>query len=542
MAKYSIGLDFGTLSVRGLLVDIATGQIAARTEYSYPHKIMKTLDDGTTLPSDAAYAHPSDYIDGMKTVITALVKEKGEGEIISLGLDATSCSVIALSQNGAPMCLSPEWKDHPNAYIKLWKHHTTRTYAERLQTVAAQRGERFLSDCGNTVNAESFFPKVLETFEQDRDLYNATALFMDVGEWLTLVLTGKLIQSEALACFKRFYHPFRGYPAKEYFEAVAPEFGSVLSKLRGKMLSVGAQAGEIHPRTAEALGLPEGIIVSVPQIDAHTAMAAVGGKAGDMVNVMGTSGVCLLCSHSDSGMDGIYSSSAHCFLPDAYGHEGGQSSLGDSFAWFVNHCVPPEYHDAALEKDISLYDHLSALAANKKAGESGLLALNWLSGVRTPLMDFSLTGSLIGISSHTKPEDIYRALLEAALFSTRQIRDIFKNHGHTISRYFLSGGIPRKNKLFCQLSADILGVDIQACNFEDCCALGSAILAAIAEGSEKQETLLENMRCREIEVYYPDFAARDTYDKLYYEYQRLGSIMGGYDSVLRRVSEVKETI
>ncbi|MBR5782973.1 MAG: ribulokinase [Clostridia bacterium] len=541
MAKYSIGLDFGTLSARGVMVDVTSGEIVATAQYAYPHQIMSHLPDGTPLPPASAYAHPEDYIEGMQKIIRQMTQEMPpEGEVVSLGIDSATSSVIPLSANGAPLCFLPEFKDHAHAYIKLWKHHTPTLQAARLQQAALRRGERFLSDCGNMVSVESFFPKVLETFEEDREVYDAAALFLEVGEWLTLVLTGKVVAGETFACFKRFYHPFRGYPEKDYFNSVAPDFGTVLSKLRGKMLPVGAKAGELHERTASALGLPAGIAVSSPQLDAHTAMAAVGGKPGDMVCVMGTNGISLMCSHSDSGLEGISSTSSHCFLPDTYGHEGGQSSVGDTFAWFVNNFVPPEYHDNALEQEMSLHQYLSSLASEKKPGESGLMALNWLAGVRTPYMDYSLNGTLVGMTLQTKPEDIYRALIEATLYSARQIRDIFKNHGHTVSRCFLAGGIPRKNELFCQLAADILGVDVHACTFEDTCALGSAILAAFAWGEEKREILINNMRCKDIKDYYPDFAARDTYDKLYAEYMRLGNIMKEHNSVMRTVTRIKE--
>ena len=540
MAQYSIGLDFGTLSVRGVLVDIDTGEIAAKATFAYPHGVMKQLPDGKELPEESAYAHPADYMEGLQRVVAELIS--GNPTVVSIGIDATSCSVIPLTAGGSPLCFKSEFADREHAYIKLWKHHAATGQAARLFTVAKERGERFLSDSGNTINAESFFPKALETFEEDREVFAATAMFMDVGEWLTLILTGKPTASQPVACFKRMYHPFRGYPAKEYFETVATGFGAILDKLKGKMIPVGGQAGTLHPRTAALLGLPEGIAVAPAQIDAHTAVAAVGGRSGDMVCVMGTSGVSMMCSHSDSGMDGVYTSSAHIFLPEAYGQEGGQSAVGDSFAWFADNCVPPEYHDKALEKEIGLQAYLSELAAELQAGESGLLALNWPGGVRTPLADYSLTADVLGITLHTKPEEIYRALLEGSIFDARRIRDIYANHGHTITRVFLGGGIPRKNELFCQLFADILGCEIQVCSIEDACALGSAVLAAMATGERKSGDVLDAMRHRQLKSYYPDFKSRETYDELYAQYLRLSDMMSEYDSPMRKVKKIKEEI
>lgn len=540
MAKYSIGLDFGTLSVRGVLVDIDTGEIAKTSVFSYPHGVMKQLPDGKELPKESAYAHPADYMEGMQKVVAGLTKDNPE--VVAIGIDATSCSVIPLAANGSPLCFKSEFADREHAYIKLWKHHCATEQARHLFDVAKERGERFLSDSGNTINAESFFPKALETFEEDREVFAATALFMDVGEWLTMMLTGKLTVSQPLACFKRLYHPFRGYPAREYFETVATGFSAVLDKLKGKLIPVGGQAGTLHPRSAALLGLPEGIAVAPAQIDAHTAVAAVGGRSGDMVCVMGTSGVSLMCSHSDSGMDGVYTSSAHTFLPDTYGQEGGQSAVGDSFGWFADNCVPPEYHDRAMEKEMNLQAYLSELAGELQAGESGLLALNWTGGVRTPLADYSLTANVLGLTLTTKPEEIYRALLEGSIYGARRIRDIYANHGHTITRVFLGGGIPRKNALFCQLFADILGCEVQVCSIEDSCALGSAILAAMATGERKSEDVLDAMRHRQMTSYYPDFKARETYDKLYAQYLRLSDMMSGYDSPMRKVKKIKEEI
>ncbi len=539
MANYSIGLDFGTLSVRGVLVNISSGEIEASSEYEYPHGVMDRLEGGRRMPLGTALAHPADYMEGLQQVVRSLIAQKPQGDIVAIGVDATSCSVVPLAQNGSPLCLTNRFSDHPHAYIKLWKHHCAVKQAERLYLVAKERGERFLSDCGGSVSAESFFPKVLETFEEDRDVFDSAALFLEVGEWITLILTGKLTASQSMACFKRFYHPFRGYPEAAYFETVAPQFAAVLDKLKGKMIPVGTAAGTLHRTAAEILGLPVGIAVAAPQIDAHTAPAAVGAKAGDMVCVMGTSGVSLMCSHSDSGMEGIYSSSAHCFLPDGYGHEGGQSALGDTFGWFVENALPPHYHDAAMEKERSLHEHLCRLAAKKKAGESGLLALNWWSGVRTPYADHTLSGSIVGLTLSTKPEDIYRALLEASIYDTRRIRDSFQNRGHKVYRLFLCGGVARQNEFFCRLFADIMGMDVQLCHTQDACALGSAIHAAFAWGEEKNEMILSSMRSKQIKPFYPDFDTKEVYDKLYAQYLRLSENMNDYDSVMRKIREIK---
>ncbi len=540
MAKYSIGVDFGTLSARAVLVNVEDGNVMARATYAYPHKIMNAMPDGSRLPQNSAYAHPADYMKALQSVITTVAKAVDREEIVSIGLDATSCSVIPLGQGGMPLCFNDRFKNSPHAYIKLWKHHTTAPQAERLQQIAVQQGQRFLSDLGGKVNAETFFPKVLETFEYDRAVFDNTLCFAEVGEWLTMLLTGKLCTAESVACFKRFYHPFRGYPENDYFEAVANGFGKVLQKIKGKVLPVGACVGTLNPQMAEILGLEPTVQVVAPQVDAHAAMAAVGGKPGDMVLVMGTSGVALLCSHSDTGMPGIYSSSAHCFLPDTYGHEGGSTSVGDTFDYFVNTFVPQSYHKAAKAEGVDIHTHLSKLAEQCKAGESGLLALDWCGGVRTPLMDYSLTGALVGMTNHTKPEEIYRAHLEAAAFGARRIKEIYEEHGHKVSRVFCTGGIPRKNELFCQILADVLNCEILACTSEDACALGSAIQGAFTLTEQKAEKTLTDMCSSDFRRYYADFLARDVYQELYGEYLRLCEVMGGYESIMKKVTAIKE--
>lgn len=537
MAQYSIGIDFGTLSVRAVLANTQGGHILGTFEFSYPHKIMHRLPDGTILPDGSALAHPADYIDGLRTTVREVVKQSGVDptDIVGIGLDCTSCSVIPLGKNGMPLCLTAEFENHADAYIKLWKHHTPSAQAERLQAVAQTRNERFLEDCGNRINCESFFPKVLETFERDREVYDQTYAFMEVGEWLALLLTGNSVASETMATFKRFYHPFRGYPSAEYFESVQEGFGSVVKeKLHGKMLSVGESCGKLHPRMAEILRLHTDVAVALPAVDAHAAVPACGGKSGDLICIMGTSGVSLMVSHNDTGMDGIYSAAGHSFLPDVYGHEGGQCSVGDTLAWFCNRMVPPDYIDRALEAGQSVQQYLTRLAEELSAGQSGLLALDWNNGVRTPLMDYTLSSAWIGMTNRTKPEEIYRALLEGIALGTRRIKEIYENHGHTVLRIFCLGGVAQKNALFCQILADVFGRSIEVCPLESACALGSAVNGAIAADPLHAREITEEMCCRDTLTYSPRFDAQEIYQALYKQYIRLSDCMSGYESIMRQ--------
>lgn len=545
MAQYSIGIDFGTLSVRAVLADVQTGKVLSQSEYVYPHKILTELPDGKALPKESALAHPSDYIEGLQATVTELTADLPDSKesVISIGVDATSCSVIPLTASGLPLCLQPEFENHPHAYIKLWKHHTAAPYAKMLQKVAEETEQRFLTDCGNFISSESFFPKVLETFEEDREVYYATHDFMEVGEWIVMMLTGKRIVSQSMAAFKRFYHPFRGYPDRDYFETVRRDFGNVVKdKIHGKMVDIGQSAGTLHPRMAEALGLSEDVVVTAPIIDAHASVPACGGKNGDLICVIGTSSVSLMVSHNDTGMDGVYSSASHSFLPDTYGHEAGQCSVGDTLQWFCDRCVPPDYFAKAQENNMTIHQYLTHLASESAPGKSGLLALDWWNGVRTPMMDSSLSGALIGLTNATRPEEIYRALLESIAFGTRRIKEIYENHGHTVTRIFCCGGIPQKNELFCQILADVLGREIIVVREDNACALGSAIMGAVATSEERYTPFVDAMCCTEYQPYSPGFKSRAVYDALYKEFIRLSDTMSGYESVMRNIQKLKGTL
>ncbi len=542
MAIYSIGLDFGTLVARAVLIGQESGRPLAEAEYRYPHKILTALPGGAELPAGSALAHPSDYIEGLQTLLADVVKKSGvdPADIKSIGVDATSCSVVPLAGNGLPVCMLPGMDDRAHAYIKLWKHHTAISQTERLQRIAEDRGERFLADCGNRISAESFFSKVLETFEEDREVYDAAYAFCELGEWLTLILTGKLVTSESMAAFKRFYHPFRGYPDPSYFSTAANGFESVVKeKLHGDIIPVGGRAGTLHPKMAKLLGLGEDVVVSAPQVDAHAAVAACGGNIGDLVLIMGTSGVSLLTSHNDTGMNGVYSSAAHSFLPDVYGHEGGQCSVGDTLAWFTETLMPPSYHDRAIEKQMSPHEYLTSLADALPAGASGLLALDWFGGVRTPLMDFTLPGAVIGMTAHTAPEEIYRALLEAIAFGARRVKEGFEAHGHTVSRIVCCGGIPVKNRLFCQILAAVMGREIEVVSVRNACAVGSAIQGMIARNDLPARAVVDALCIRETEVFSPDFAEQGIYDRLYREYLRLADRLSDYDGIMKKLYDIK---
>ena len=545
MAEYGIGLDFGTLSARAVLIGEENGSPLAQAEYKYPHGVLSALPEGEKLPERSALAHPADYIEGLQTLLTDVIQKSGvdPADIKSIGVDATSSSVVPLGKNGLPLCMQPEFADRAHAYIKLWKHQTAVTQTERLQRVAEDLGERFLTDCGNKISVESFFSKVLETFEEDREVYDAAFAFCEVGEWITLLLTGKLITSESTAAFKRFYHPFRGYPAPSYFDTVARGFGSVVrDKIHGDVLPVGESVGTLHPKMAKLLGLGEDVTVSVPLIDAHSAVAACGGNVGDLILIMGTSGVELLVSHNDTGMNGVFSSAAHTFLPDVYGHEAGQSSVGDTLSWFAQNYMPPEYHDSAIEKQMSPHEYLTSLAEKLPAGGSGLLALDWNAGVRTPLMDFTLSGALIGLTNGTRPEEIYRALLEAVAFGVRRNKECFETHGHTVSRVLCCGGIPKKNRLFCRILSNVLGREIEVLSVTNACAVGSAIQGVIARGKQPARTVLSARCITETEAFSPDFEEQAVYDRLYKEYLRLSDRLSDYEGIMQTLFDIKRSV
>lgn len=546
MKKYALGLDYGTLSVRALLLDLQTGEEAATFVYEYPHGVMtETLPDGTVLPPDFALEHPQDFLDGLEVVVRGVMQGIEPEQVVGIGLDITSATVLFTDEKGVPLCLKPEFANRPQAWMKLWKHHGALEEAARLQKVAEERGEKWLGYYGGWISSELFLPKAVETAVKDPEVFAATYNILEAADWIVWVLTGEMTRSITLAGSNSNYRIDTGYPSTAYFKAAYPEAEKLPEKLVGKMVRLGDVAGYLTEEMAAKLGLMPGTPVGASIVDSHAGVIGCGAASvGDMVSVIGTSANNMLNTEPGPGIPGIQSSCMDSNVPGVYGYEGGQNCVGDAFAWFARNCVPKHYQDAADAAGKPIQAYLTELAEGLAIGESGLMILDWFNGVRAPLMDFSLTATIVGLTIRTKPEELYRAMLESAVFGNKRIIDTYEAAGHPVKRIIVSGGIPLKNPLMMQIYADVCNRDIYLCGTTQGCALGSAILGASAAGPEHTgcetfEQLTRKYVTLSDVVYHPIAENVARYEKLYRQYVRLCDQMAAPDSVGREMLKIK---
>lgn len=548
MKKYALGLDFGTLSVRALFVDIETGEEAATAVYEYPHGVMtEVLPDGTPLPPNFALEHPHDFLDGLEYVVPAGMKAGNirPGQVIGIGVDITTATVLAVDEEGTPLSDYPEFASRPEAWMKLWKHHGAIEIADRMLEVARERKESWLNFYGDWLSSELFMPKAVELAVKDPEIFARTHNLIEAADWIVWKLTGEVTRSAALAGCNSLYRYDTGYPSKEYFKAVYPEAENVPDKLVGRIAPLGSCAGYLIPEMAEKLGLIAGTPVGVGMIDSHSAVMGCGAaKVGDMVSTIGTSANNMLNALPGPGIPGIYSAAPDANIPGLFGYEGGQNCVGDALAWYVDNCVPASYVEAAKAEGVNIHTYLQTRAETLKPGESGLIALDWFNGVRTPLMDFSLTSAIVGLSVRTKPEEIYRALVEATVFGNKRIIDTYEEAGCPVTRIIAAGGIPMKNSMMMQIYADVTNKDIYLCGSAQTCARGSAILGAAAAGPEVHGCkdiyeLIDKLGKLSDVVYHPIPENVERYKKIYALYKQLSDEMAKDGGVVRELLKLK---
>lgn len=552
MKKYALGLDFGTLSVRALFLNVETGEEAATGEYVYPHGIMtETLPDGTPLPKDFALEHPKDFLDGLAAVIPAAMKAANicADEVIGIGVDATTATVLAVDKEGVPLSEYPEFADRPESWMKLWKHHAAADIADRMLEVARERGEKWLSYYGDWLSCELFMPKAVELIMMDPVVFSHTYALIEAADWIVWQLTGEITRSIALAGCNSLYRQDTGYPSKEYFAAVYPGAEEVTDKLVGKIVPLGSCAGYLKADMAKKFGLKEGTPVGAAMLDSHAAVMGCGAsRVGDMVSTIGTSANNMLNAEVGPGIPGIYSAAMDANIPGMFGYEGGQNCVGDALAWFIENCVPHTYVEAARAEGMDIHAYLQRKAEKLIPGECGIMALDWFNGVRTPLMDYSLTATIVGLTIRTKPEEIYRALIEAMIFGNKRIIDIYEEAGCPVKRIIAAGGIPMKNSMMMQIYADVTGKDIHLCGSKQTCARGSAILGAMAAGEKhtgyrSNEELIDALGSLSEMIYHPIPENVEKYRKLYDIYKKLSDLMAKGDSVeaeLRKLTGRKD--
>jgi L-ribulokinase len=549
--QYSIGIDFGTESGRTVLVDVSTGEEAATSVYEYSDGVIDEALPGTDIRLDADFAlqNPADYIETIKVTIPAVLEEGGVDpeDVIGLGTDFTACTMMPIDRAGTPLCLKDEWRDNPHAWVKIWKHHAAQPEANKLNDIARQRGEEFLSRYGGKISSEWLFPKIWQILNEAPEVYEAADRFIEAADWIVLQLVGQEKRNLCTAGYKAIWEKSTGYPSDDFFAALDLRLRHVVDdKLSREIYPLGGRAGGLTRQMAEWTGLLEGTTVSIGNVDAHVSVpACTVTTPGRMVMIMGTS-ICHMVLGTEKriveGMCGVVEDG---IIPGYFGFEAGQSCVGDHFAWFVEHATPPEYHEEAGRRGWDLYQLLEEKAARLKPGESGLLALDWWNGNRSILVDVDLTGVLLGLTLATRAEEIYRALIEATAYGTRTIIETFENSGVAVDELVACGGLPERSRLLMQIYSDVTGREIKVAASAQTPALGSAMHGAVAAGRDAggYEGIFEaakQMAYLKDETYRPIPERQAVYDRLYREYVRLHDYFGrGENDVMKVLKRIK---
>lgn len=551
MTKYAIGIDFGTLSGRSVLVNVENGDEMASAVYEYPHGVMdEALPDGTRLGLDWALQHPQDYLDVFDRTIPAVLQKANvqAEDVIGVGIDFTACTALPVKADGTPLCFIDAYAKKPHAYTKLWKHHAAQDKANQVNEMAEQMGEKWLARYGGKISSEWMFPKVWQVLDEAPEIYEAADYFIEAADWVIWQLTGQQTRNASTAGYKEIYHKRDGYPSKAYFKALDPRLENVIEdKMNWPIVPLGEKAGEITAEVAGRTGLKMGTAVAVANIDAHVTMpAAKIVETGVMLAIIGTSTCHIIVDKEEKMVPGICGVVEDGVYPGYYGYEAGQSCVGDHFAWFVNNCMPASCRDAAAACGKDIHTYLTEKAQKLGVGESGLIALDWWNGNRSVLVDADLTGVLVGMTLATRPEEIYRALIEATAYGTRKIIESFRDAGVSVRAFVAAGGISQKNPMMMQIYADVIRMPIHIAGSLQSPALGSAIFGVVAAGKARGGydsvfDAAERMGKLLNVVYTPIAQNADRYDRLYAEYSTLHDYFGrGGNDIMKRLKAIKK--
>ncbi len=533
---YSLGVDYGTESGRVVLLDLSSGKELAVHVVPYRHRVIdKTLPDSITeLPADWALQHPQDYLEVLQKGIPAVLAHAHVSgtDVIGLGIDFTSCTVLPTLQDGTPLCMTDEFKDRPHAWPKLWKHHSAQRFADRMNDVAQQRNESFLPRYGGRISAEWYFPKLLEIFDEDREVYAAISSFVEATDWVIWQLTGQLRRNSCTAGYKAMRADDGLFPDPSYFQTVHEGFSPPQSLLGRDFYSVGTKAGTLSENWAMLLGLNVDVAVAVGNVDAHVSVAGAGiDRPGSLVMVIGTSICHLAISSKQEFVDGMTGVVFDGVLPGYYGYEAGQAAVGDMLAWFVEHALPSDYNERARQSNRTIFEVLEEEATSLRPGETGLIVLDWLNGNRSVLGDANLTGVIVGLDLSTKPHEIYRALLESIAFGTRRILENFEAKGIYFNELVACGGLSYKSPLLMQLYADVCGLPVTVRASNEVPARGAALFGAVAAGAkqggyDKIEDAVKELAPPISKIYTPDIEALKHYHTQYRIYHELYQYFG----------------
>lgn len=529
--KYVIGVDFGTLSGRALLVRVSDGAEIATAVHLYRNGVLEEfLPDGTTtLKLDWALQVPHDYIEVLQQTIPKVLEQAGvsKDNVIGIATDFTACTVLPTLSDGTPLCELDEFKSRPHAYAKLWKHHAAQKHADRINNLAHERKEAWINRYGGKISSEWEFAKGLQVLEEDPQLYSTMKHWVEASDWIIWQLCGKYVRNICATGFKAILQDGE-YPSKEFLKALNPDFEDfVETKVRQELGQLGDVAGLLTKEAALWAGLNPGIVVAVGNVDAHaTSAAANATQVGELVAIMGTSTCHVMVGAELSTVQGMCGVVLGGIVPGKWGYEAGQSGVGDIFAWFTRNFVPAEYEEKADLAGRDIHDYLADLARHNPVGSHGLIALDWQSGNRSTLIDHTLSGLILGLTLATKPEEIYQALVEATAFGTRKIIEAFNENGVPVKTFIAAGGLA-KSEFVMQTYANVLNRPIDVVDSEQSSALGSAIHAAVAAGAYTNiEEASAIMGGRTEAKYLPDLTKTSVYDSLYEQYVYLYELFG----------------
>lgn len=541
-----VGVDFGTLGGRAVVVRVGDGTELGSATCQYRHGVIDQRLPATRreLPADWALQDPDDYLDVLRHAVPDAVTDSGmdPARIVGIGIDFTSCTVLPVRRDGLPLCRLPGLRERPHAYVKLWKHHAAQPQADRITELAHERGEPWIRRYGGRISAEWSVAKALQLLQEDPEVYRLADRWIEAADWLVWQLCGQENRNRCTAGYKAIYQDGR-FPSRDYLAALHPGFADVIAdKVDFPLSALGARAGALTASAARWTGLPAGIAVAVANVDAHvTAAAANALEPGRLVAIMGTS-TCHVMNGAKlvevPGMCGVVDGGISA---GSWGYEAGQSGVGDLFAWCVRTAFPQSYGREAAIRDADPHTYLSELAAAQPVGGHGLLALDWLNGNRSVLVDHELSGVVLGLTLATRPEDIYRCLVEATAFGTRAIVATFETSGLPVAEIIVAGGLVR-NPFVMQVYADVLHRPLSVVEGQQAPALGSAIHAAVAAGAYPDVPAASTaMGRRRPAVFQPNLGNAKTYDEIYAEYARLHDYFGrGANDVLHRLRTIRK--
>jgi L-ribulokinase len=543
--RYVVGVDYGTLSGRAVVVRVRDGAELGSAVHPYPHAVMDDVlaATGASLPPEWALQVPADYVEVLKVAVPKAVAASGvdPAKVVGIGTDFTACTVLPTTADGTPLCELDAFRDRPHAYVKLWKHHAAQPHADRINALAHERGEPWIARYGGKLSSEWELAKGLQLLEEDPEVYEAMDHWVEAADWIVWQLSGTYVRNACTAGYKAVYQD-GAYPDEAYLTALNADFGGFFrDKVEREIAPLGGRAGSLTAEAAAWTGLPEGIAVAVGNVDAHvTGPAAKAIEPGQMLAVMGTSTCHVMPSDVLAEVPGMCGVVDGGIVPGLYGYEAGQSGVGDIFAWFVDQSVPAAVVAEAEAAGRDVHEHLSALAAEQPVGAHGLVALDWHSGNRSVLVDHELSGLIVGLTLATKPHEVYRALLESTAFGTRRIIEAFTDAGVEVRELIVAGGLLR-NAFLMQLYADVTRRPLSLIDSEQGPALGSAMHAAVAAGAHPDiAAAAEAMGKVREAVYTPDEERAAAYDALYAEYRLLHDHFGdGGNDVMHRLKAMR---